>query len=173
MRVFKAGRVSALFATTVLAASVSFAQAHAQSDIVRHNEATFPIASAIEVPAGSSTIYLSGMGAPVVNTKAPQKSLEAYGDLATQTEGALKRIEETLAGMGLTMGDVVQMHVFMVADAKTKKLDFEGMMKGYTKFFGTASQPNLPVRSAFGVAQLANPGWLVEIEVTAVRPSHH
>ncbi|WP_323163209.1 Rid family hydrolase, partial [Pseudomonas fluorescens] len=87
-------------------------------------------------------IYLSGMGAPVIDPKAPQKSLAAYGDMATQTEGALKRIEDTLAGMGLTMGNVVQMHVFMVADTKTKKLDFEGMMKGYTKFFGTKSQPN-------------------------------
>ncbi|MFT9087973.1 MAG: RidA family protein [Acetobacter okinawensis] len=173
MHIFKVAGVSALFTTTVLAASVSSAPAYAQSDIIRHNEPTFPIASAIEVPAGSSTVYLSGMGAPVTNTKAPQKSLEAYGDMAAQTDGALKRIEDTLAGMGLTMGDVVQMHVFMVADAKTKKLDFEGMMKGYTKFFGTKSQPNLPVRSAFGVAQLANPGWLVEIEVVAVRPSHH
>ncbi|MFH7812502.1 MULTISPECIES: RidA family protein [Acetobacter] len=173
MRVFKAVWGLALCTTSVLAASVSFAPAYAQSDLVRHNEATFPIASAIEVPPGSSTIYLSGMGAPVIDPKAPQKSLAAYGDMATQTEGALKRIEDTLAGMGLTMGDVVQMHVFMVADTKTKKLDFEGMMKGYTKFFGTKSQPNLPVRSAFGVAQLANPGWLVEIEVVAVRPSHH
>ncbi|MDE7548348.1 RidA family protein [Acetobacter fabarum] len=173
MRIFKAGWGWTLCATTVLAASASFAPAYAQNDPVRHNEATFPIASAIEVPSGSSTIYLSGMGAPVIDPKAAQKSLAAYGDMATQTQGALKRIEETLAGMGLGMGDVVQMHVFMVADTNTKKLDFEGMMKGYTKFFGTRSQPNLPVRSAFGVAQLANPGWLVEIEVVAVRPSHH
>jgi enamine deaminase RidA (YjgF/YER057c/UK114 family) len=42
-------------------------------------------------------------------------------------------------------------------------------MAGYTQFFGTPSQPNLPVRSALQVAALANPGFLVEIEVTAVR----
>lgn len=173
MRVFKILGNSNLFAATALVGMGVSATAHAQSDIVRHNEATFPIASAIEVPAGYSTIFLSGMGAPVINPKAPAKSLDAYGNTATQTEGALKRIEDTLKGMGLTMGDVVQMHIFMVADPQTKKLDFDGMMQSYTKFFGTKVQPNLPVRSAFGVAQLANPGWLVEIEVVAVRPSHH
>lgn len=43
-------------------------------------------------------------------------------------------------------------------------------MEGYTQFFGTAEQPNLPARSAMIVDQLVNPNWLVEIEVTAVRP---
>ncbi len=41
--------------------------------------------------------------------------------------------------------------------------------EGYTQFFGTAAQPRLPVRSAFQIAALGNPGWLIEIEVTAVR----
>ena len=49
-------------------------------------------------------------------------------------------------------------------------MDFEGFMKGYTQFFGTEDQPNLPTRSVFQVAGLANPDWFVEIEVTAVRP---
>ncbi|MGF1276509.1 RidA family protein [Acetobacter pasteurianus] len=173
MRFFKLFGVSTLLVTTTFVAMGSAAPAYAQSDIIRHNEATFPIASAIEVPAGYSTIYLSGMGAPVINPQAPAKSLEAYGNMAAQTEGSLKRIEETLKGMGLTMGDIVQMHIFMVADAQTKKLDFAGMMDGYKKFFGTKAQPNLPVRSAFAVAQLANPGWLIEIEVVAVRPARH
>jgi enamine deaminase RidA (YjgF/YER057c/UK114 family) len=43
-------------------------------------------------------------------------------------------------------------------------------MNGYTKFFGTDEQPNLPVRSVVKVAGLASPGFLVEIEVTAARP---
>ena len=69
------------------------------------------------------------------------------------------------------MGDVVKMHAFLVGDPATGgKLDFAGFMKGYTQFFGTPEQPNLPVRSAVQVAALAGPGMLVEIEVTAVRP---
>ena len=50
------------------------------------------------------------------------------------------------------------------------QVDFAGFMEGYTQFLGTPQQPNLPVRSVVQVAALANPGWLVEIEVTAVRP---
>ena len=42
-------------------------------------------------------------------------------------------------------------------------------MKGYTQYFGTEEQPELPTRSVFEVAGLANPSWLVEIEVVAVR----
>ena len=37
------------------------------------------------------------------------------------------------------------------------------------EFFGTAAQPNLPTRSVMQVAGLVAPGWLVEIEVMAVR----
>ena len=48
-------------------------------------------------------------------------------------------------------------------------MDFAGLMESYRQFFGTAEQPNLPARSTVKVAGLANPGWLVEIEVTAVR----
>ena len=69
------------------------------------------------------------------------------------------------------MGDVVKMQVFLVGDpAKGGKMDFAGFMEGYTEHFGTAEQPNLPSRSVMQVAGLANPGFLVEIEVTAVRP---
>ena len=39
----------------------------------------------------------------------------------------------------------------------------------YREFYGTAAQPNLPARSVMQVAGLVVPGWLVEIEVIAVR----
>ncbi|NVN38663.1 RidA family protein [Komagataeibacter swingsii] len=143
--------------------------ASANDGIVRHVEGKFPIASAIEVPAGASIIYLSGMGAPVKDGKADPHSLAAYGNTQAQTYASLQRIQDELKKLGLGMGDVVQMHIYMADDPKLGKLDFDGMMKAYTQFYGTDKQPNLPVRSAFGVAHLANPGWLVEIEVTAVR----
>lgn len=58
--------------------------------------------------------------------------------------------------------------IYLVADpAKDGKMDFEGFMKGYTQFFGTKEQPNLPARSAMQVAGLVLPEWLVEIEVVA------
>ncbi len=135
------------------------------------NNSKFPISMGVEIPAGKSIIFLSGMVPPVVDETQPKDSIAAYGDTKTQTIGALKTIEANLKSIGLGMGDVVKMQVFMAGDpAKGGKLDFPGMMEGYTQFFGTAEQPNLPTRSAMQVAALANPGFLVEIEVAAVRP---
>jgi enamine deaminase RidA (YjgF/YER057c/UK114 family) len=65
------------------------------------------------------------------------------------------------------MADVVKMQVFLVHDARAP-MDFKAFMEGYTQFFG-GSQPNLPARSVVGIAALANPGFLVEIEVVAVK----
>jgi enamine deaminase RidA (YjgF/YER057c/UK114 family) len=143
-------------------------------DVIRHklpNGSTFPISAAVEVPPGKTIVYLSGMVPPVADPKSPKDSIAAYGDTKTQTIGALNAIKASLENLHLTMGDVVKMQAFLVGDpAKGGKLDFEGFMQGYTQFFGTPAQPNLPVRSALQVMALANPGFLVEIEVTAVRP---
>jgi hypothetical protein len=67
------------------------------------------------------------------------------------------------------MADVVQMDVFLAGDpAKDGKMDFAGMNAAYSKFFGTAEQPNKPVRAAMQVAALATAWGLVEIQVVAV-----
>ncbi|HEY2675994.1 MAG TPA: RidA family protein [Steroidobacteraceae bacterium] len=130
----------------------------------------FPIVSAVTVKAGADTYFLSGALAPVTNKDAPKGSVAAFGDTETQTVGALNAIKGTLARLGLTMGDVIKMTVFIVGDpAKDNKMDFGGMMAGYKQFFGTAEQPNKPARSAFQVAALAAPGALVEIEVIAAK----
>ncbi|CAM5650473.1 hypothetical protein MAUB1S_11270 [Mycolicibacterium aubagnense] len=142
-------------------------------DVVRHKipNSDFPISQAVEVPAGKTTVYVSGAVPSVADEKAEKGSLAAYGDTKTQTVSVLKSIEKTLAGLDLKMGDVVKMQVFLVGDpGKGGKMDFGGFMEGYTQFFGTKEQPNLPTRSVFQVAGLAAPGFLVEIEVTAVRP---
>ena len=151
----------------------------AARDVIRHplpNHSTFPISAAVEVPAGKTMVYLSGMVPPVLDARAPGDSVAAYGDTRAQTVGVLKAIEAELKSLQLGMGDVVKMQVFLVAPpaksdgGKAGRMDFAGFMQGYTQFFGTAAQPQLPVRSAMQVAALANPGYLVEIEVTAVRP---
>ena len=157
------------FLPLLLLPSLALAQ-----DVIRHklpNGSTFPISAAVEVPSGKTLVYLSGMVAPVADPKAAKDRIAAYGDTKTQTIGALNAIQAALEKLHLTMGDVVKMQAFLVGDAgKGGKMDFEGFMQGYTQFFGTPIQPNLPVRSALQVMALANPGYLVEIEVTAVRP---
>ncbi len=130
----------------------------------------FPISRAVELPANAKLVYVSGQVPPVVNADAPKNSLDAFGDTTIQTVGVLERIQSALSDVGLTMGDVVKMQVFLVGDPNNGgMMDFAGFMEGYTQFFGTEEQPNLPARSAMQVAGLVNPGWLVEIEVVAVR----
>lgn len=144
------------------------------ADVVRHklpNNSTFPISAAVEVPAGRTTVYLSGMVPPAANADAPKDSIAAYGDTQAQSVAVLEAIRAQLKSMQLDFGDVVKMQVFLVGDPdKGGRMDFAGFMAAYTQFFGTKEQPNLPARSAMQVAGLANPGFLVEIEVVAVRP---
>lgn len=130
----------------------------------------FPISAAVTVSKDADTFFLSGALPPVINKDAPKGSVDSYGNMETQTTGALTSIKATLARLGLTMGDVVKMTVFMAPDpTKDNKMDFAGLMAGYTKFFGTAEQPNKPARSAVMVAALVAPGALVEIEVIAAK----
>ncbi len=131
---------------------------------------SFPISAAVTVPAGFDTVYVSGALPAVIDKDVPKGSVQAYGDMETQAVSALTSIKGTLARLGLGMGDVVKMTVFMVADpTKDNKLDFAGLMAGYTKFFGTSEQPNKPARSAVQVAALVAPGALLEIEVIAAK----
>lgn len=155
------------------AASPAFAAAAAPDEPVMRlplpNGNDFPISSAVKVSAGVDTYFLSGALPAIANKDAPKGSVESYGDMETQATSALESLKSTLERLGLTMGDVVKMQVFMVADPKDGKLDFAGLMTGYKKFFGTAEQPNKPARSAFQVAALVAPGALVEIEVIAAK----
>ncbi len=143
------------------------------ADIVRHKipNSDFPIAAAVEIPAGKATVYVSGKVPAVIDTDAPKNSQAAYGDTRAQTISVLSQIKAQLESIGLGMGDVVKMQAFLVGDpALGGKMDFAGFMEGYRQFFGTKEQPNLPARSAFQIAALGNPVFRVEIEVVAVRP---
>ena len=156
-----------------LAFAVALNAAAAAQEVIRHRTpgSNFPIAAAVEVPAGKTTVYVSGMVPRVTNEQAPRNSIASFGDTRTQTVSVLQAIEQALQRIDLALKDVVKMQVFLVADpAKENRMDFAGFMEGYTRFFGTPQQPNLPSRSVMAVAGLVNPGWLVEIEVTAVRP---
>lgn len=164
-----------LLASTLLATLLvaGCATNNSGTELVRYKipGSSFPISNAVEVPAGVSTVYLSGKVPPMVDKGKPANDPAAYGgDTEGQTVAVLKSIDAQLQSMGLGISDIVKMQVFLVKDpAKGNKMDFAGFMKGYTQFFGTTAQPNLPARSAFEIAALANPAWFVEIEVVAVR----
>lgn len=161
-----------LRSTTCLAAALLLAPAVVSAqDIVRHKlpNSDFPIAQAVSLPFGTTIHFISGQVPPIVDKAADPNAIAAFGDTRTQTVGVLNRIKDILAGMGLGMGDVVKMQVFLVGDPAHKgRADVTGFMAGYTQFFGGA-QPNLPARAVMQVAGLSNPGWLVEIEVVAAK----
>jgi len=133
----------------------------------------FPISAAVTVNAGTNLYFLSGMTPSLINKDAPKDSSAAYGDMETQTTSVLTKVQATLEKLGLGMGDVVKMTAFLVADPASGKLDFDGFMTGYKKFFATPEQPNKPSRSAVQIAALVAPGALVEIEVVAAKPPKH
>lgn len=134
----------------------------------------FPIARAVEVPAGTELIFHSGMTPSPKDPSAPKGTAQYWGDTETQALSAFNNIKASLDQMGLGFGDVVKMTVFLVADPASKdgRMDFQGFMEAYTQFFGTPAQPNLPARSAVQVANLAAPGMLVEVEVILARPKN-
>ena len=136
---------------------------------IRMGPAESPIASSVEVPAGSRLVYVSGQVPEVANAAAVEGSVERFGDTETQTRSVIRKIEGVLKAHGLTLGDVVMMRVFLVAPPGQPRMDFAGMMRGYRTFFATPAQPNKPARSTMQVGGLVDPGWLVEIEVTAAK----
>ena len=128
-----------------------------------------PIASSVAVPPGAEIVYISVTVPDAVNPAAPAGSVERYGDTEAQTRSVLGKIEQALAKHGLGLGDVAMMRVFLVAPPGQTRMDFAGMMRAYRERFGIPSQPSKPARSTMQVAGLVDPGWLVEIEVTAAR----
>lgn len=163
-------RMSMCLSLTVPLCLLAVAQAQTQTQTnIRHiQQEDRPIATGVRV---GDTLYLSGQLASPVTAADPAKGTDAvYGDTEAQTTSTLTKIQATLKTEGLTLGDVVMMHVYLVGDpAKGGKMDFPGLMAAYTRFFGTKEQPNRPARSAMEVAALAVPWALVEIEVIAVR----
>lgn len=130
---------------------------------------TAPISASVEVPSGSRLVYVSGTVPDSVKPDATAGSVDRFGDTEAQTRSILAKVEKQLQQHGLAMGDVVMMRVFLVAPPGQQRMDFAGMMRAYGAYFGTRAQPHKPARSTMQVAGLVDPGWLVEIEVTAAQ----
>jgi enamine deaminase RidA (YjgF/YER057c/UK114 family) len=124
------------------------------------SNADLPISAAVWA---GDTLYVSGWLDP---------ARKSHTDTASQTVGLIKDIQKLLESQKLTLSDVVMMHVFLGGDpAKDGKMDFPGMMAGYTQFFGTKDQPNKPARTTVQVVlPAAGSGALIEIDLVAVRP---
>jgi enamine deaminase RidA (YjgF/YER057c/UK114 family) len=159
---------ASIVSLSMATAAMSHAQGVVRTPLPDGNP--FPISAAVTVRGGLDTVYVSGTLPTAINKDAPKGTAPIFGDMETQTVSVLTSIKGTLAKLGLGMGDIVKMTVFMVADpANGDKLNFPGLMAGYSQFFGTAAQPNKPARSAVQVAALVAPGALLEVEVIAAK----
>jgi len=163
-------RTACLVTLMVLACLAAEAQSADKVERVPLGNPDVPIAAAVVVPAGYDTIYVSGQIPKVAKPDAPKGSTEMYGDTKTQSTSALQQISDVLAAQGLSMADVVMVHVFLAGDpANGGKMDFAGMNAAFVQFFGSKQQPLKPARSTVQVAALVAPGALVGIEAIAVR----
>ena len=140
----------------------------ASEPVVRLGSPDSPIAASIAVPADARLVYISGTVPDLIDGLA-MGTIARFGDTEAQTRSVLNKIEQALAAQGLGLGDIVMMRVFLVAPPGKAQMDFGGMMRAYRERFGTAAQPAKPARSTMQVAGLVDPGWLVEIEVTAAQ----
>lgn len=139
--------------------------------VVRYsNDPNSQILQGVEVPKGKKLFFTSGLVAPQLdsinaNIYAP------YGDTYTQSVNTLRRIEGVLKNAGLGMQDVIFLRIFIAPDPnKDNSIDFEAWFKAYNVYFNNAQNPNKVARTTLGVAALARPGLLVEIEAVAVYP---
>ena len=129
-----------------------------------------PFLLAVAIPAGKELVVLSGHTPPVIDRDAAPDSVQAFGDTYTQTVGAFRELEASLASLGLGLSNLVQVRALLVGDpAHGGRMDSEGFSRAYAEFFGTSENPYLVARTRLQVVGLVNPGWLVELEAIAVR----
>jgi enamine deaminase RidA (YjgF/YER057c/UK114 family) len=147
----------ALFAALAGAALAGSAQAGPPIKYIYAKPDAF-IASGVVVPAGSDIFFVSGIPSNVA------------GGTEAQTADVLTKLGAVLNGQGYTYADVVNMKVYLVGDpAMGGKMDFAGMNSAFKKVFGAEGEPNRPSRVTVQVAALAQPGAMVEIELTAAK----
>ncbi|WP_307165935.1 RidA family protein [Streptomyces rishiriensis] len=123
---------------------------------VLHDPTPFGYSHAVSAPG--ELVFLAGQyasdasGAPVP------------GGFGAQVELAFDRLEAALAGVGLGLRHVVRLGTFVV-DHDPGRLGILG--KALHARFGE----RLPAQTLSGVASLALPGMLFEVDAIAVRPS--
>jgi 2-iminobutanoate/2-iminopropanoate deaminase len=129
------------------------------------------ILEAAEIPPNASVLYLSGqLAAPIDPARTGSSpTIADFGDSRTQTLSVLAKIRRILESHGYAMADIVKMTLFVAPDPKLGRMDFDGVNAGFAEFFNTAANPTTTTRSAFQVAALAAPQYLIEIEVVAAK----
>lgn len=113
--------------------------------------------SQIVTSGGGKLVFMSGQVAWDEN-----QQIVGAGDLRAQTWQALRNVERGMQHAGGTLGDIVSMRIYIVADQLG---DTSPVKDGLLAFFPADA---LPSTTWLGVPGLANEGFLIEIEPIAV-----
>ncbi len=132
----------------------------AQDAIVRDSPAglfTTPrFTNVVEVPAGTTLVFVSGLTAQGPDGAAPK-------DAQDQAQAVFRNLRTALAARGLTPADVIQIRGFLV--------DIQTTLPAYRQaagdFFGKAPPP---ASTVVGVSDLVRPDLLLEVELIAAKP---
>jgi enamine deaminase RidA (YjgF/YER057c/UK114 family) len=116
----------------------------------------FGFSQAIEVTVAQRTLYCAGQ----TSVDAEGKVLHA-GDLGAQFRAALDNLATVLKKAGLTLRNIVQLNVYTT--------DVDGVVEHWNSVLGRVNEAGGHYASTLlGVARLAFPDLLVELEATAV-----
>lgn len=107
--------------------------------------------------SGRRTLYVSGQTAWDSG-----KQLVGGKDLAAQARQAFRNLRTVVEASGGTLADVVSLRLYIV-DYRPEKAEAVG--RALRESF---AGPAKPAATWIGVASLADPGFLIEIEATAV-----
>lgn len=115
----------------------------------------------VAVASGTRLVFIAGQVA-----RTADGAKVGDGDLAAQTEQCYRNIGTALAAAGATFDNVVKLTVYLVDWTPDK---MEPFMHGAARAFEAMGIPApTPPLTGIGVAALAEPDLLVEIEATAV-----
>jgi enamine deaminase RidA (YjgF/YER057c/UK114 family) len=110
--------------------------------------------SHITVATGSRTIYFAGQVALDA-----EFNIIGQGDLRAQTVAAMRNLETAMRAVDVTWDDIVRRTIYTIAPT-----EFETITSGIDEVTGGAGHP---AQTIAGIAGLALPGLLIEIEATA------
>lgn len=114
----------------------------------------FGFSQAVEVSGAQKILFCAGQTSVDKNGNVLHE-----GDIAGQANLALDNLEEVLKGAGMELGNVVNLRIYTT--------DVDGLIAG----LGAVAPRIFPIKASqtlIGVARLAFPTLLVELEATAV-----
>ncbi len=153
--------ITCSFATALAVISTAaFAQALEKKNYNYSEWSKGRFSEVVTVTGPGRMIFLAGVGAEDENGKGGD--ILHKGDFVGQCHYAYDKIKRLLAKHGATLGDVVKM-VTYVTDMRYQA-DYG---KCRVEEFGSNA---LPAHTLLNISQLAWPGMLVEIDVTAIVP---